>query len=387
MLIPDAARQVVASSAVHLRELADDLLGLLRPGLAGLARPGHFDPAPPPSPRRVLLVSCAYMGDGLWASQVVPALRARWPEARLGVVTRARASGLWSAADEVLTVEHVVSDRRREPFSWAGFAAEAARAARFEPDLAADLTGNRYTALFTFLTRPRWSLGFGGDELGRLYSRRVHPPEGCHLAERPWWVLEPALGPPPAPLVLAPPPGPNPARAREAQGLDPRGPLAVLAPGSGWAGKCWPVERLAELGGRLEARGLQVTALGGPGDLALCRAALRACRDGRLLLGLPLPTLAAIAGSARLFVGMDSGPTHLAAAAGAPTLALFSSTNPGRSRPLGPRVRVLRAGCPHRPEGPAQDCHGRPAWPCPPSCWDDLPTDTVEAAALELLGA
>jgi ADP-heptose:LPS heptosyltransferase len=48
---------------------------------------------------------------------------------------------------------------------------------------------------------------------------------------------------------------------------------------------------------------------------------------------------------ARLFIGADSGPTHLAAQLGVRTLGLFGPTDPGEWAPVGPRVRVLaRAG-------------------------------------------
>lgn len=371
---------------MRARDLLDDVLGLLRPGLRGLARRGYFAPHPPHAPGSVWVVGCAWIGDCLWAAQVLPALRARWPAARLVAVTRPGAQALWSEADEVRCVRHVIADRRRER-SWPpGLVAEALAGSRCRPGLVLDLTGNRYSALFTWFLRPGWALGIGDHELGGLYSRRVALPPGLHLAERPWRALASLLGPPPDPLPHRLPPLPDPQVARRAHGLDPAAPLVLLAPGAGWAGKQWPVERLAELARRLEdEEGLSVVATGAGGDRALCEAALARTRAGRLLLDAPLEALAAIAASARLFVGMDSGPTHLAAAAGAPVLALFSPTNPAILRPLGPRVRVLRAGCAARPEGRAHHCHDQPAWPCPVSCWDPLPVEPVWEAAQELL--
>jgi ADP-heptose:LPS heptosyltransferase len=58
---------------------------------------------------------------------------------------------------------------------------------------------------------------------------------------------------------------------------------------------------------------------------------------------LPLRVLGALLARAALYVGNDSGVTHLAAAWGAPTLALFGPTDPAQWAPLGPRVRTLRA--------------------------------------------
>ena len=53
---------------------------------------------------------------------------------------------------------------------------------------------------------------------------------------------------------------------------------------------------------------------------------------------------ARLAARAALFVGADTGPTHLAAAAGTPTVALYGPTDPARYGPVGPRVRILRDG-------------------------------------------
>jgi heptosyltransferase-3 len=62
----------------------------------------------------------------------------------------------------------------------------------------------------------------------------------------------------------------------------------------------------------------------------------------RVLVERPLTEVAALLARCDLYVGNDSGPSHLAALTGAPTLALFGPTDPRRWRPLGPRVTVLR---------------------------------------------
>jgi ADP-heptose:LPS heptosyltransferase len=77
----------------------------------------------------------------------------------------------------------------------------------------------------------------------------------------------------------------------------------------------------------------------------------------KLLDGLRLEELAAILAGARLFVGNDSGITHLAALVGAPTVAIFGPFDPAYWAPLGPRVAIVDGGvsCPHR-EDPRNGC-------------------------------
>jgi len=118
------------------------------------------------------------------------------------------------------------------------------------------------------------------------------------------------------------------------------GRFVLLLPGSGSAEKNWPAANFAELARQLQSR-LGVAIALGPAEAALhsCFAAT----GGAILSGLELNELAAIAASAALFVGNNSGVSHLAAAAGAPGIALFGPTDPARWRPLGKSVRVLQS--------------------------------------------
>ena len=80
----------------------------------------------------------------------------------------------------------------------------------------------------------------------------------------------------------------------------------------------------------------------GPADVTPVAPLAR--RPGAVVArGLGLRTLGAVLARAGLFIGHDSGVSHLAAAWHAPTLALFGPTDPALWAPVGPRVRVLRA--------------------------------------------
>ena len=111
----------------------------------------------------------------------------------------------------------------------------------------------------------------------------------------------------------------------------PRGDFAVIHPFSGSARKNWPLERFRALA-RGIGRTMPVEWCAGPEDPPLA---------GAVRID-DLYELACWLGRARLYVGNDSGITHLAAAAGAPVLALFGPTDPLVWAPRGPRVRVAR---------------------------------------------
>jgi ADP-heptose:LPS heptosyltransferase len=116
----------------------------------------------------------------------------------------------------------------------------------------------------------------------------------------------------------------------------PGGFLAVH-PGSGSPAKNWPLDRFFEAGRRL-ADGRPWLLVAGPAEEQSV-----APPEATLAREWPPRVLGAALARAGLFLGNDSGVSHLAAAAGAPTLALFGPTDPAVWAPVGPRVTALRA--------------------------------------------
>jgi heptosyltransferase III len=110
----------------------------------------------------------------------------------------------------------------------------------------------------------------------------------------------------------------------------------LIHPGSGSSRKNWPLERFIELSRRLEGLGHRVVWIRGPAEMGQPEA-----WTGERLDRPSLQALAATLAASRLFIGNDSGVSHLAAAVGAPTVALFGPTSQTVWRPDGPRVRVV----------------------------------------------
>ncbi|HEV8268509.1 MAG TPA: glycosyltransferase family 9 protein, partial [Thermoanaerobaculia bacterium] len=122
-------------------------------------------------------------------------------------------------------------------------------------------------------------------------------------------------------------------------------PFALVQPFASRRDKEWAGAPLRGLARRLEKEGVDTVLRWGPGERA--RAEEMAEGSGGLLTLAPATapdTTARLAKEATLVVGADTGPTHLAAATGTPTVALYGPTDPAVFGPLGARTAVVRAG-------------------------------------------
>lgn len=129
-----------------------------------------------------------------------------------------------------------------------------------------------------------------------------------------------------------------------------RKPFVMLHPGSGSPHKCVSLSTLASVADRVQEQA-PVILIAGPADMAQVQGVLDLCTTNPLVLeGYELLLTAGLLAQAALFIGHDSGLTHLAAALGVPTLALFGPTDASRWAPRGAHVMVLT--------GPACRCIG-----------------------------
>ncbi len=118
----------------------------------------------------------------------------------------------------------------------------------------------------------------------------------------------------------------------------------VVHPGSGGLSKVWPLDRWRVLLQRLAARpGPRTVIALGPADEPLAPFAAMLENRGHLIVRhWPVTRLAALLASARLYIGNDSGVTHLAAALGVPTIAIFGPASHAAWHPRGKRVVIVR---------------------------------------------
>jgi heptosyltransferase-1 len=205
-------------------------------------------------------------------------------------------------------------------------------------DAAVDFQGLLKSAFLARLSRSRLRLGFSEYWLreplaGIFYSDHVSPRGRRHVIEMNLSLVE-RLGAGPTPREAWKFPLPqNDADDREVESrlaALAASEFIVLNPGGGWKSKCWPPENYAELIGRLEGE-IPATCLltGSPDEEPLVNDILRRSGSRRAsYFPSTIPQLIALARRARLFVGGDTGPLHLAEAAGAPVVEIFSSSEP-----------------------------------------------------------
>jgi heptosyltransferase-2 len=132
---------------------------------------------------------------------------------------------------------------------------------------------------------------------------------------------------------------------------DAQAPIAALCPGAEYGpAKRWPIENFAVVGQALADRGFQLVILGAPNDAALATQLVEYLPGARNLTGTTtLEQFMRELSRCRLIVSNDSGAMHLASALGVRTVAIFGSTEPALTGPLGPRSTVLRHHVPCSP--------------------------------------
>jgi heptosyltransferase-1 len=115
-------------------------------------------------------------------------------------------------------------------------------------------------------------------------------------------------------------------------------PFALINPGAAWPNKRWPPERFGEVAAFLrDVRGLPSFVLWGPGEEGLAGAVVERSNGAARAAPLTrLGDLVALSRAASLMVSGDTGPLHIAAAVGTPTVSLFGPTDPQRNGPWSP---------------------------------------------------
>lgn len=290
--------------------------------------------------QNILLVRLSAMGDIVFASPLVPALRNRYPDARISWLVAQPFADLLQS-DPLLDEVIVLPTRRWTDLlhtrSYLGLMREVKGFVRdlkaHDFDIALDLQGLIKSGYWTWISGARRRIGLGSREGSQWFMHEVvsrHGGDKERIASE-YLYLANQLGLPAGEFPL------RVSFSEEARDL--AGKLigdrtkgdgyGVICPFTTRPQKHWRKVRWVELAGQLRERyGHDVVMLGGPADEVPARIISASGAVINLVGETDIPTAAAIISSARYLVGVDTGLTHMGLAFDKPTVCLFGSTRP-----------------------------------------------------------
>lgn len=332
---------------------------------------------------RILLSRLQYLGDVVLTLPVLSALKHHFPSCEIDYLAKRPGA-------ELLEGEAAVANVHRIPDPGEGPAATfhligRLRARRF--DVAIDFLSNPRSALLIFLSGA--SVRIGGTRRIRrhLYTHSVSVPPGVRSAVshhlHSLRVLNIEAEPVKPELAI------GEAESREARellrrmGVGETACIIGIHPGGKWQVKRWPLEKFAELAGRLRrARGARIVVFRGPGEEGMYSDRLRELiGDGAVFLPeLPVRRAAAVMSLLDAGIYCDGGAMHVSVAVGTPTVGIFGSSEPDvwfPYEPYGPyRPAFIPLAC--RP------CHMHTCDHV--KCLNELHAEAVEEAVWNVLG-
>jgi lipopolysaccharide heptosyltransferase II len=298
---------------------------------------------------RILIVRLRQIGDVVFTTPAIRALRDRYPDAHIAYLVEPAAASIVRGNPHLSEV--IVAPRGRGVEGLRKDVELGLRLRRTRFDVALDFHGGPRASLLTWLSRARVRIGYDVVGRGWMYTDRVHRPRELrarHSVDNQWDLLD-RLGidrPTPERDPVEMPLDPIAVEAvRTRLGAvsgDDR--LVILHVSAGNPFRQWPLEAFGEVAARLAAsdKRTRIVITSGPSDghaaarvLADARGRLSKGDDERVLdCGeFSLPELRALVERAALYVGADSGPMHIAATSPVPIVTLYGPTLPARSAP------------------------------------------------------
>ena len=323
---------------------------------------------------RVLIVKLGSIGDIVHTLPALAALRAGMPQAEISWVVERSASAILKdnpILDRLIEVD--TKALRRGLMSGETLRAPRQQLRRLRAsafDVALDFQGLLKSASIARLSGAQRVFGYSRTGLREpastvFLSKRISIPPHTHIIRKGLLLLQGALGIP-VPAELSFPIGVTPEAEAEADRATAAigGNYAILNPGGGWPTKLWSAEKFGALADLLWASfGIASLVTYGPGEAELAESVRRSSRSGKAApVSLSLKGFYSLAKLARVYVGGDTGPTHIAVAAGAPIVGLFGPTEWWRNgSPYAEDICVERIDIDCR-----VDCHRRSCsnWIC-----------------------
>jgi heptosyltransferase-1 len=309
---------------------------------------------------RILIVRLGAMGDVVHALPAVTALLAVLPDATIGWAIEERWSELLCANETckargpqmpLVDAIHFVNTRawRSAPFAdgtWEDVRGTFRAMREMKYEVVLDFQGamkSAAVASFSGADRRVGSARPWERTAAMLYSHRV-PVKSAHVVEQALEIASSVAG---KHLHYLPPLLPRDHKdehwaERELARRNLRD-FALITPGAGWGAKQWPTSRYGEVARELAEHGLRALVNHGPAEVELAREVEAASGGAAGSIECSISQLTALTRRAKLVIGGDTGPVHLAAALEIPIVALYGPTDPKRTGPFGTRAIVLRS--------------------------------------------
>ncbi len=299
---------------------------------------------------RVLLVRLRSLGDAVLMTPALTVLK-RHPGTRVAVLLEAPFHEVLANnpdVDRIITIP-----RGRSKLMTRSLAIRAAR--RFSPDLTVDLHGGTTSALITALSGAAARLGYASSRSRRFYnrtvpdSRQLWGKDSIHTVEHqlsPLKYLGFEIEPLPPLQVPVGTAALDQVRTLLSRRAIEEG-FILIHPGAAFDTKQWETGRYAETAALLEAEGHAIVFTAGPGEEPLLEDLRKTAPASVHFMGpFPLDRFIALASLCRLYLGNDTGTTHIAAALGKPLVVIFGSSDSPVWSPWGTRHRLIRSDLP-----------------------------------------
>jgi lipopolysaccharide heptosyltransferase I len=295
---------------------------------------------------RILIVRLTAIGDCLHGLPVLCALRDALPDAHLSWIVEGRTADLLRRHPALDAVVQVPRRWLKSPLAvWR--AHQQLRALR--PDVAIDLQGLTKSAIAAWLSGAPTRIGLSGRdgrEASTWLNNTLVEPMMTHVVDRNLELLRPlGLSPDEVRFGLPTFAGDAPAIGRFLRGRGLESGFALINVGAGWPSKRWPADRFAEvaryLGERYHLRSV-ITWAGDEERLWADQIVVSAGAFAHIAPPTTLTELASLCQQAKFFIGCDTGPLHLAAAAETPCIGLFGPTSARRNGPYGEEHIVIQ---------------------------------------------
>ena len=341
---------------------------------------------------KILIVKLGAIGDIIHALPALHAIRTALPDAEISWVAEKRSAEILRGNVLIDNLIEVDTRSLRSGKVVEQILPELSRQVRdlrkFSFDIAIDLQGLLKSAMIAKLSGAKIRYGFSKESLREpasriFFNRAVKVPAKIHVIRKNLKLVEEALRIPPHdenfefPIFTDDEHRLEADRIAEEAGRN----FVILNPAGGWVTKLWHAEKFGQLVDKIwEKHGLVSILATGPNEAELADKVLQNSRSAKALAVQPtLKGFFALSKQAKVYVGGDTGPTHLAIAAGTPIVGIFGPTEWWRNGSTNLDdlcVERLDIGC-------RVDCHRRTCsnWICM-----DISVDTVLSAVSTRLG-